>query len=142
MTDKLLKNTTQVGVYYLPPLRRTAIEATAKKQHFPILTADIGVHQKIETVLRQLGNSLHFPVWFGANFDALYDCLTDTDWYPAKGHVILLEGIDSLRVRYPDDFATLIEVLQAAAEARREIGFPLWVLIDTPVHGIASLPEA
>ena len=142
MTDKLLKNATQAGVYHLPQLRRTALEAAAKKLHFPILTADIGVHQKIEMMLRQLGSALHFPVWFGANFDALFDCLTDPDWYPAKGHVILLKGIDSLRVDSPDNFAILVEVLQAAAEARREIGFPLWVLLDTPAHGIASLPEA
>ena len=142
MTDKLLKNAALAGVYHLPPLRRAALEAAAQKQHFPVLIADIGVHQKIETTLRQLGSALHFPIWFGANFDALFDCLADPDWYPAKGHVIVLSGIDSLRVSDPDHFTTLIEVLQAATEARREIGFPLWVLLDTPARGIASLPEA
>jgi hypothetical protein len=142
MTDKLLKNTAKAGVYHLPPLRRNAIEAAAKKQHFAILVAELGIHQKMETTLRQLGSALHFPIWFGANFDALFDCLADPDWYPAKGHVIILGGIDSLRISDPDDFATLIEVLQAAVEARRELGFPLWVLLDTPARGIASLPEA
>lgn len=141
MTDMLLKNAAHAGVYYLPPDRRTAVNAAAKKCHFPVLPADIGTHQKIETTLRQLGNALHFPIWFGANFDALFDCLTDSDWYPAKGHVIILSGIDSLRVSNPDDFATLIEVLQAATDARREAGAPLWVLLDTPAHGIAPLPE-
>ena len=139
MNDKLLKNAAQAGVYHLPPLRRTALEAAAKKHHFPVLTADIGVHQKMEKTLRNLGSALHFPIWFGANFD---DCLADPDWYPAKGHVIVLSGIDSLRVSDPDDFTTLIEVLQAATEARRELGFPLWVLLDTPARGIPSLPEA
>ena len=142
MYDKLLKNAAQSGVYHLPPLRRTAIEAAAKKHHFPVLTADIGVHQKIEKTLRNLGSALHFPIWFGANFDALFDCLADPDWYPAKGHVIVLSGIGSLRVNDPDDFTTLIEVLQSATEARREIGLPLWVLLDTPARGIPLLPEA
>ena len=142
MNDKLLKNAAQAGVYHLPPLRRTALEAAAKKHHFPVLTADIGVHQKMEKTLRNLGRALHFPIWFGANFDALFDCLADPDWYPAKGHVIVLSGIDSLRVSDPDDFTTLIEVLQAATEARRELGFPLWVLLDTPARCIPSLPEA
>ena len=142
MTQKFLENASQAGVYHLPPQLRTALETAARKQHFPILTADIGIHQKIQTTLRQLGSALHFPIWFGANFDALFDCLADPEWYPAKGHVIILSGIDSLRVSNPDDFATLIEVLQAAVEARREIGFPLWVLLDTPAHDIASLPGA
>ena len=142
MNDKLLKNAAQAGVYHLPPLRRTELEAAAKKHHFPVLTADIGVHQKMDKTLRNLGSALHFPIWFGANFDALFDCLADPDWYPAKGHVIVLSGIDSLRVSDPDDFTTLIDVLQAATEARRELGFPLWVLLDTPARGIPSLPEA
>ncbi|MDD2742808.1 MAG: barstar family protein [Rhodocyclaceae bacterium] len=142
MSDKLLKSTERAGLYFLPPLRRKAIEAAAQKHHFPVLNADIGAHKKIEATLRQLGNALHFPIWFGANFDALFDCLTDPDWYPAKGHVIILSGIDSLRTSDPDDFTTLIEVLQAAAEARREAGSPLWILLDTPARGIAPLPEA
>lgn len=142
MTDTLLKNATQAGVYQLPAQRRTAFEAAAKKLNFPILTADLGVHPKIEMTLRHLGSTLLFPVWFGANFDALFDCLTDPDWYPAKGHVILLNGIDNLRLSNQDDFTTLIEVLLAAADTRREAGSPLWILLDTPVLGIASLPEA
>ena len=142
MTDKLLKNAAQAGVYHLPTLRRSALEAAAKNHHFAVLTADLGAHQKIETTLRQLGSALHFPKWFGANFDALFDCLTDPDWYPAKGHVIVLSGIDSLRVSDPDDFTTLIEVLQAATAARHEMGSPLWVLLDTPARGIPTLPEA
>ena len=142
MSDKLLKSTERAGLYFLPPLRRNAVEASAQKLHFPVLNADLGRHKKIETTLRQLGNALHFPIWFGANFDALFDCLTDPDWYPAKGHVIILSDIDSLRASDPDDFTTLIEVLQAAAEARREAGSPLWVLLDTPARGIAPLPEA
>ena len=142
MSDKLLKSTERAGLYFLPPLRRNAVEAAAQKHHFPVLNADLGRHKKIESTLRKLGNALHFPIWFGANFDALFDCLTDPDWYPAKGHVIILSGIDSLRTSDPDDFTTLIEVLQAAAEARREAGSPLWVLLDTPARGIAPLPEA
>lgn len=142
MSDELLSRTEHAGLYFLSPQRRKTIEAIAQTHHFPVLNADIGAHTKIESTLRQLGKALHFPVWFGANFDALFDCLSDPDWYPAKGHVIILSGIDSLRTSDPDDFTTLIEVLQAAAEARCEAGSPLWILLDTPARGIAPLPEA
>jgi len=141
MNEKLLKAADRAGVFHLPPIRRSGLEACAQKLHFPILNADISGHQKIEATLRQLGNALHFPVWFGANFDALFDCLVDPDWYPAKGHIIIISGIDSLRASDPDDFTTLIEVLQAAAESRCDSGTPLWILLDTPARGIAPLPE-
>lgn len=142
MSDTLLTQADHAGLYYLPPARQAALEAAARQHHFPCLKADIASHTKMALTLRQLGSALHFPVWFGANFDALYDCLTDPDWYPAKGHVIILSGIDHLRLSDPDDFTILIEVLQAAADTRREAGSPLWILLDTPARGIAPLPDA
>ena len=36
-------------------------------------------------LLKQLGEALNFPDWYGANFDALHDCLTDPDCLPG-GH--------------------------------------------------------
>ena len=142
MNEKLLKNADLAGVYHLPPLRRASFEAAAQKLHFPILTADISGHQNIESTLRKIGSALHFPIWFGANFDALFDCLVDPDWYPAKGHIVIFKGIDSLRSADPEDFTTLIEVIQAAAESRCAAGTPLWVLLDTPARGITPLPDA
>lgn len=142
MNENILKNGELAGVYYLPPPHRTVFETAAQKHHFPILTADLSGHQKIEATLRKIGTALHFPLWFGANFDALFDCLVDPDWYPAKGHVVIFNGIDSLRSADPDDFTTLIEVLQAASESRSAAGTPLWILLDTPARGIAPLPEA
>lgn len=142
MSDKLLKKAERAGLYHLPPTRRASIVASAEKYHFPLLSADLSEHQSMEATLRKLGSALKFPIWFGANLDALFDCLSDPDWLPAKGHVIILSGVDSVRAADPDDFATLIEVFQAASESRREAGSPLWILIDTPARGIANLPEA
>ena len=141
MSDKLLKQAERAGLYQLPPLRRAGVEASARKYHFAVLHADLSGHQNMETTLRRLGSALQFPIWFGANLDALFDCLSDPDWLPAKGHVVILSGVDSVRAAGPEEFSTLIEVLQAASESRRETGSPLWILIDTPARGIAKLPE-
>jgi RNAse (barnase) inhibitor barstar len=142
MSDKLLKSVKRAGLYYLPSVRRASLEASAQKVHFAVLSADLSGHQTMEATLRGLGNALQFPIWFGANLDALFDCLSDPDWLPAKGHVVFLGGIDRVRGADPEDFSTFIEVLQAAAASRQEAGLPLWVLIDTPARGIAKLPEA
>lgn len=142
MNETLLKNAAASGVYYLPPPRRTGVESAAGRFRYSTLIADIADQTTAESMLRQLGSALHFPIWYGANFDALYDCLTDPDWQPARGHVLLLQGMSALRGADPDVFATLIEVLQAAAETRQEMGAPFWILIDAPARGIPTLPEA
>ena len=142
MSLALLKNTDQSGVYFLPAPRRAAIEAACSRFHFKALSADIADYPNAEKVLYQLGSALDFPIWYGANFDALFDCLTDPDWHPAKGHVLLISGISRLRTADPDDFATLIDVFKAAAEARRDMHSPFWILIDSPARGIPTFPEA
>lgn len=142
MSDNPLKNTKVSGLYHLTPSRQSAIESNAGLARFCLLKANIAAHTSVEEVLLQLGNALKFPIWYGANFDALFDCLTDPDWQPAKGHVLVINGMAHLRATDPDDFATLIEVFQAAAEARRDMQSPFWILIDTPARGIPSFPEA
>lgn len=142
MSDHLFRNAETSGVYYLPPPRLASIKMTAEKERLALLTAEIAPHANKDKALAQIGTGLSFPIWYGANFDALFDCLTDADWHPAKGHVIVIKGVAELRATDPDDFATLIEVFQAAAETRREAASPFWLLIDTPARGVAALPEA
>lgn len=142
MSDKLLKNANASGVFHLAPARRSAIETASRQAHFCLLKADIVGPSSAHAVLLQLGAALDFPIWYGANFDALYDCLTDPDWQPAKGHVLLINGMAHLRSSDPADFATLIEVFQSAAETRRTMQTPFWVLLDAPARGIPPLPEA
>ena len=130
------------GVYYLPPARRPAVEAAAKKERLLLLKADISPHASKENALARLGADLRFPTWYGANFDALFDCLTDADWQPAKGHVLVIQGVAELRTTDQDDFTTLIEVFKAAADARKDASSPFWILLDSPARGIPSFPEA
>jgi len=142
MSDKPLKDAAASGLYHLPPPRLATLEASAERLRFCLIKADIAQQISIESVLSQLGSAFKFPIWYGANFDELYDCLCDPDWQPAKGHVLVINGMARLRAADPDDFATLIEVLQAVAEARRERQEPFWILIDTPARGISPFPEA
>lgn len=141
MNENLLKNASASGVYYLSGSRQSAIEEAAPRARFCLLAANITKPSSTEGVLAELGSAFKFPIWYGANFDALYDCLIDPDWLPAKGHVLLINGIANLRAADPDDFATLIEVLQAAAETRRDSHAPFWILLDAPARGIPALPE-
>lgn len=142
MYEKYLKSPAHSGVYHLPPTHRAELEQTAAHLGRPVFVVDIAACRNTAETLRQIGTALHFPTWYGANFDALFDCLTDPDGQAGKASVLLLNGIDSLQQAEPENFSTLLEVLQAVAEARRETGNPCWILLDIPARGIGALPEA
>ena len=140
MSDPLFSNGNTSGLYYLPPPRQAAACMAARQAGLRVLTAEIAAPATKDGVLSRLGRSLEFPEWYGANFDALFDCLTDTAWQPAKGLLILINGIAALRASDPDSFATLIDVLRAAAETRQAGNSPFWVALDTPARCVPELP--
>lgn len=142
MYEKHLKSAAHSGVYHLPPTHRAELEQTAAHLGWPVFTVDISACRKAAEALRQIGTALHFPTWYGANFDALFDCLTDPDGQAGNGLVLLINGTDSLQQAESENFSTLVEVFQAVADARRETGHPCWILLDTPARGIVALPEA
>jgi hypothetical protein len=92
-----------------------------------------GVLEKND-LLARLARALHFPGWFGGNWDALEDCLTDLSWLEGDGHVLLLEGASGLS---RDDFGILADVLSSSARFWAERRRPFFAVF---VQGPASLP--
>ena len=82
-----------------------------------------------------LAKALAFPDWFGGNWDALEDSLSDLSWRPAKGRVLMLEGVA------PGDSAgILVDVLRAAAEHWALQGVPFFAVFLDPQHEL-DLPD-
>ena len=65
-----------------------------------------------DALMERIARALEFPSWFGGNWDALEDCLTDLSWSKADGHVLLLEGAAELPA---DERGILVDILAAAA---------------------------
>lgn len=131
------------GLYHLTPQQADSLPALAAKSHRAFKLADLSSSQSKQQVLTQLGHELAFPDWYGANFDALQDCLCDHNWRPKGGLIVRLVGLDCLGKVDGEALATLIEVLQAACQPEGATkNSPLWFLIDTLVPGIKPLPKA
>jgi hypothetical protein len=96
----------------------------------------IGLHGVSEktALLGRIAEVLAFPDWFGANWDALEDCLTDLSWREAEGHIL---GFEDLQFLPPDDVGVLIDVLRAAAEFWTERGKPFFAVFIDPEHTLA-----
>jgi RNAse (barnase) inhibitor barstar len=85
-------------------------------------------HSK-RTVLAALARDLDLPEYFGGNWDALADCLTDLAWAPATGYVLSLEGLEGLARRAPRNYAVLIDVLADAVTFWSAARVPFYVLL-------------
>ena len=65
----------------------------------------------------EIAEALEFPDYFGHNWDALEECLTDLEWLPGKGYVLLVTAAEQILTDDEEEFATFLEVLSDAGEA-------------------------
>ncbi len=68
-----------------------------------------------ERLLDALARGLAFPAHFGANWDALHDCLTDLSWMGEGGLLVVVQGLDALARSSPGDLRRVLEVLRDAS---------------------------
>ena len=87
-------------------------------------------------VFEAFAAALAFPDWFGRNWDALEDCLSDLSWRKADGHVLLITAFDTVA---RDDLGVLRDVLAAAAEFWSGRGRPFFAVFVDP-RGTLALP--
>jgi len=85
-----------------------------------------GLHAQTKSeFLREIGEALDFPDWYGQNFDALADCLTDVD--DGDGTILLWDGWGTLARQQPRAFSVALSVLGTRVNADR--GGPFAVLL-------------
>jgi hypothetical protein len=92
-----------------------------------------------DALLQRMAKCLAFPDWFGENWDALEDCLTDLSWCEAEGHVLIFEAYTP-----SDDLGILIDVLASSAEfwAARNRAFYAVFIDPDRMLGLADLANA
>jgi RNAse (barnase) inhibitor barstar len=88
-------------------------------------------------VFEAFATALEFPDWFGENWDALEDCLTDLSWRKAQGHVLVIEKHEKLA---KDELGVLTDVLRSAAEFWAERGKPFFAVFVDPQRTL-ELPD-
>jgi len=137
--EEILSDAGQAGIYQLPG-DDSALEAAAVESDFAVWRVDLaGVRGKQE-LLDAIARELAFPEWFGSNWDALEDCLTDLSWCVASGYVLVLENANGFAAADPGEFETALEVLDAAAEYWYDEDVPFWVFVGGVDHAQFDIP--
>ena len=113
----------------MTPAAATALAALATSLGLEAIRIDLAGCQDKAGLLERSAAALGFPAWFGDNWDALYDCLTDLSWRPGRGWVLILENVHELRRAAPEALDTALVIMGDAALAWEERGLPLRVLV-------------
>ncbi len=131
-----LTDAARSGAYRAP--RAEEIVDAARGTRLDLVRVDLGAAPDKAALLDRLAQALGFPAWFGGNWDALEDCLTDLSWRAGDGHVFLLEGHGELPA---DDLGVLVDVFTAAAEYWAGRGKPFFAVFIDPggVLGLSAL---
>ena len=125
-----LRDSEAAGMYLLDTaITAMEFESEARKCGFAFFYLEGGSILSKEQFLEQIARAMDFPGYFGGNWDALEDCLTDLSWREAPGYVILYDHFDVFAEQFPDQFETALEILDASIEFWRAKGKPLFVML-------------
>ncbi len=80
--------------------------------------------------------SMGFPAYFGRNWDAFEECITDLRWAPATGYVLLYDEPARFAIAQPDQWRMALDILRAAVEYWQRRDTPFFALLRR-THGVA-----
>lgn len=83
------------------------------------------------TFLAVTAQTIQFPGYFGANWDAFEECLSDLSWAPAPGYILLYDNPQQFAKAQPADWAVARAILSDAALRTQAAPPPLYVLLRT-----------
>jgi RNAse (barnase) inhibitor barstar len=130
------------GVYAIDDVQRASVireNVVPPNLHVAVVDGQIAVDRA--GIFDELARTMRFPDYFGRNWDAVYDCLTDPSLLPVGGSIIFLDGCDRLAREHPDQWQTAVKVLRDACAFSQPTRTPLFVLLHGESAASAGAPE-
>jgi RNAse (barnase) inhibitor barstar len=114
------------------------VASLARLKNLRVFEADCSAARNKRRLMEVLADALALPGYFGANWDALADCLTDLEWVQAEGYVLVLRGLEGLARNAPRDYEMLLDVLTDATAFWQDDGVPFYVLLAGDASTLGS----
>lgn len=93
------------------------------------------------SLLAESARALSFPSYFGHNWDAFEECVTDLAWLDDRGCVMLYDHAAVLVSQHPDVWATFYDILDSAVAYWKEKPRPFYVLLRNTGRIPQSVPS-
>jgi RNAse (barnase) inhibitor barstar len=105
------------------------LEALAEALHWRCVVLDGTDVEDRTAFLDACSEAFELPEWFGMNWDALEECLTDLDHEGADGVLVVWSGWGEFAEAASREFAVALDVLVSAVRGWRIDGVPGGVLL-------------
>lgn len=99
-------------------LASDTVQASIRKagQSGVVVEVDSANARTLDAFFAAVSSALDFPDYFGSNWDALKDCLTDLDWLPADSYLLVFRNSEQLFANQVIERATFLRIMNLAAE--------------------------
>ena len=85
--------------------------------------------------------ALDFPSYFGQNWDAFEECLTEMTWAPGTGYVILWDDVANFADAAPEQWETAQAIFNQAADYWQARDVPFYLLVRGTRHYGREIPN-
>ena len=133
------------GVYLIDAVEREQVlHHGAFPANFAIAVLDGTDAATRSGFFQEIARGLYFPDYFGRNWDAVYDCLTDLNWLPAAGYVLVLDEFDRFATNESEQWNIALKVLREGCAFWQPLSRQMLALLYGPSElapGVPSLPS-
>lgn len=133
--------------YFLDRSRNmTEIISYAREKNVEFFHLDGSEITSREDLLSQVGDILRFPDYYGQNWDALYDCMTDLNHWIAPqrdGYILFYEGYQKLLFSNPREWSVFLKILLDTVEFWKQTKTPMYIFLQFPTSNKTerTIPE-
>jgi len=124
-----LRDPDRAGIYSADDDYACALYHAGPGAGFNVYRIDLGLAHTTEAAHNILSRALHFPDWYGSNWDALLDCLTDMSWNEADGYLVILQRTDVLQASEPESLEKLLDLFEEVIKRWKAQRTAFWVLL-------------
>ena len=130
LLDAVLQGTISAGVYrYRGKATADSICQEVEQYNFRCFYLNGSTINDKTSFLNACGEAMSFPAYYGHNWDALDECITDLEWCPAQGYVLLYDHVERFAGDEPEQWSIALDILREATNYWHNANKPMYVLL-------------
>ena len=139
--DRIVADELEPGIYrYAAGEHPANIAAFLEENNWRSFYFDGRLMKDKASFLAQAAAAMDFPDYVGKNWDAFEEAIRDLEWAPADGYVMIYDYPQRFATDFPEEWKTLLSILQEAVDFWRERGIPLFVLLRRTDGSLDQIP--
>jgi hypothetical protein len=85
------------------------------------------------SLFQEFATVMQFPEYFGHNWDALKDCLTELDGHEVDRYIMTIDRLDRFITSDPSQWTNFLDVCKSVVEYWQDTETPVYILLHSNV---------